>query len=88
MATAKQPQQNYGNPGPDNPGVKLYTVKNVTEQVRPTMAGKFETVVVVSYETARGAIGTVSIPKEKATVEEVKAAIEADVMRLEAIYNL
>ena len=88
MALSPKPTGNNDKGTDADRGEKPYVVKNVTEQIKPSMSGKFEPYIVVTYETRRGTIGTVNVPKEKATPDAVKSAIDDAVKQLEAIYNL
>jgi len=75
-------------PMPEETGPKPYTVTNLMERVSPAQNGSYQKVIEVTYQTARGTISTVTVPVEQATPENVRAAIEAAVAKIEAIYNL
>lgn len=67
---------------------KKYRVINVTQRIQPTSAGTFQRYVEVTYQATRGFTSSVSIPEMEANVDAIRAAIEADLARIEAIYNL
>ena len=67
---------------------KKYTVESVLNRYVPGPAGGFMEVVTVTFVTARGYRGTVDIPRNQASADAVKKAIEADVARVEGIFQL
>ena len=65
-----------------------YKVVFIGERLVLTPEGPVETVVQIRYRTPAGYVGTVEVAKSEATPEKVKAAIEAEVAKIEAIYKL
>ena len=67
---------------------KEYTVEQVMDRMTPDGKGSFEESVVVIYTLPEGYRGSVTLAKAGMTPEIVKAAVEADVEKIRAIYKL
>ena len=67
---------------------KRYTVESVVNRYVPGVAGGFTDVVTVTFVTPRGYRGSIDIPRNQASAEAVRKAIEADVARVEGIFQL
>lgn len=67
---------------------KDYTVEQVMDRLSPDGKGGFEESVVVIYTLTEGYRGSVTVSKKGMTPEKVKVAVEADVTKVKAIYNL
>lgn len=67
---------------------KGWTVTGTRESSRLSTGGGFEDVLIVSFETTRGASGTVTVPKRLATPDYVSDEINAYVERLDGIADL
>jgi hypothetical protein len=67
---------------------KDYAVEQVMDRLTPDGKGGFAESVVVIYVIPEGYRGSVTLPKKNMTPEKVKAAVEEDVARMKAIYNL
>jgi hypothetical protein len=67
---------------------KGYKVEQVMDRMAPDGKGGFAESVVVNYTIEEGYRGSVTLPKAGMTPEIVKAAVEADVAKIRAIYNL
>jgi hypothetical protein len=67
---------------------KEYTVEQVMDRMAPDGKGGFAESVVVNYTIPEGYRGSVTLPKVGMTPEKVRAAVEADVAKIKAIYNL
>ena len=67
---------------------KDYVVEQVMDRMTPDGKGGFEESVVVLYTVPEGYRGSVTVAKKGMTPEKVKAAVEADVAKIRAIYNL
>lgn len=65
-----------------------WRVTGTRESSRLSTAGGFEDVLIVSFETSRGATGTVTVPKRLATAEYVGERIAEYVNHLDAIADL
>lgn len=67
---------------------KDYEVVDVMEQVIPTRGGRFKSTTRITYRLPNDYEGTVSIEGEKVEPEDAKAAIEADIARVQALFDL
>lgn len=65
-----------------------WRVTGTRESSRLSTGGGFEEILIVSFETANGATGTVTVPKRIATADVVRDEIAAYVDRLDGIANL
>ena len=64
-----------------------YTVTNQRQTTRLN-GGTFQDVMEVTFQTATGATGSVTLPLSQYTPANVKAAIEARVQVLDEVHNL
>lgn len=60
-------------------------VVDIREMDTFTRGGKRETVLKVQYETPKGYVGTVELPKEGFTQEKLAKAIKEDAKEQEAV---
>jgi fructoselysine-6-P-deglycase FrlB-like protein len=67
---------------------KEYAVEQVMDRMTPDGKGSFEESVVIIYTVPEGYRGSVTVAKKGMTPETVKAAVEADVAKIRAIYKL
>lgn len=67
---------------------KLYTVESVIDRVVPKQGGGFSEEVMISFITAGGYRGKVSLPKAGLTAEKAQAAVEAEAHKFESILAL
>jgi hypothetical protein len=67
---------------------KDYTVEQVMDRLSPDGKNGFEESIVVIYTIPEGYRGSVTVLKKNMTPEKVKEAVEKDVARIKAIYNL
>ncbi len=65
-----------------------YTIESVTDLLAPDGKGSFTTFVVVTYTIPEGYRGTVKLPKDTATVDVVRKAVDVDAAKYKAIYAL
>jgi len=67
---------------------KRYTVESVVNRYIPGLGGGFTEVVTVTFVTPKGYRGSVDVPRNQASPDAVKKAIEADVAKVEGIFQL
>lgn len=67
---------------------KDYEVVDVIERVIPTRGGRFKSTTRITYRLPSDYEGTVDIEGEKVEPEAAKAAIEADIKRVQALFEL
>ena len=65
-----------------------WTIEGQVEDYRQLPSGQFGQGIVVSFRTAEGATGTVFVPLDKYTADEVRAAVSARAATMAAVAKL